>query len=143
MPLELQIVNVREFMRFGAHGKLDWRESLSCLGKIARACAQRKQGRALLDVRDARSNLTGSQLKSLVTIFHDAGFRDRHRIAVLHRRGPTPRAKLFVATAANNGWDARCFHDFEEAVSWLVISDETDADTRPQGSQEPAPPPKD
>ncbi|SRR5258706_787261 len=143
MPLELQIINVREFMRVGAHGNIDWKQSFSYLGRIARECARQKHGRVLVDVRDASSNLTASQLKSLVTIFHDAGFKDRHRIAMLHRRGPAPRTQLFVATAANDGWDARCFSDFEEAVLWLVVSDQTDVDPAPHGSQEPAPPAND
>ena len=128
MPAEFQIISAREFIRFGAHGHLDWDESCAALTQLARSCLDRGIDRALLDVRDVRSDLTQEQLMALVQTFHDVGFKDHHRLAVLHGEDREARARLFAYFAAHRGWDVQAFDNFEDAIGWLAIAEEADWD---------------
>ncbi len=126
MAIELQIITAREFIRMGAHGQLDWDQSRAVLAKLAKTCMDRHIDRALLDVRDVRSDMTPAELAELVLVFRDVGFTDHQRLAILHRADPESKAHLFVMFAANRGWNVQGFDSFEDAVGWLAIAEETD-----------------
>src|SRR5262245_21917223 len=131
MAAEFQVITAREFIRFGAHGHLDWNQSCAALSQLARSCLERGCHRALLDVRDVRSEMTQDQLAALVAIFREVGFKDHHRLAVLHGEDRESRARLFAFFAANRGWDVQAFDNFEDAVDWLAIAEEADLDIEP------------
>lgn len=120
--LELHVIKSREFVRVGAHGQIDWDQSRAGLAKLARLCVERKVDHAMLDVRDVYSDLNYEQLAALAWTFKDAGFKDHQRLAVLYHEDPEAQARLFVACAAERGWNVRAFDDFEEAVEWLAMT---------------------
>lgn len=147
MPVELHIITAREFVRMGAHGQVDWEESRASIANLARACHERHVDHAMLDVRDVRADFTHQQISELVGTFREAGFRDSQRLAVLYDDDPEAKARLFVAFAAERGWNVRAFDNFEEAVDWLAV-DEGDspdfgagADLESDQSGQPEPPP--
>ncbi len=123
MPLNLQIIRASEFIRLGAKGRVDVKESREILSEIARACRKRGVNRALLDVRAVHIGpkpvFSLQDLVRLVRTFHELGFRKEHRLAVLYSADPHHRARLFAFLSNLHGWQVRAFHEFEEAIVWL------------------------
>ena len=74
---------------------------------------------ALLDVRDLYSSATLNDLYMLAHAFHEMGFRQDHRLAVLHRYNSAERADFFAMCAQDRGFDVGAFDNFEDAIDWL------------------------
>lgn len=123
MPVELQIIRAREFIRLGAQGHLDFETSQETLQALARACRKRGLDRALLDLRalpvPVKPLFTPSELAALVETFREAGFGRHQRLAVLYRDDPHGGARTFAFISRMRGWQVRAFGDFEEALLWL------------------------
>jgi hypothetical protein len=126
VALEFQIITSREFFRLGAHGELDWPKSLEVLSMLGKAFVERGTDLALLDVRDTRTNLSDKQIKGLALVLQKAGFREHHRVAILHRPLPRPKAGVFATAARGRGFDIADFDNYEQAVEWLSRSSEED-----------------
>jgi hypothetical protein len=139
MPLELQIIRAREFVRLGARGHLDFESSKRALQDLAMACRKRGVDRALLDLRELppppEPLFNASELAALVETFRSAGFSRRQRLAVLYRCDPHHGARMFAFIGALRGWKVRAFDDFEKAIFWL--SAESDAPRKQQGEEVP------
>lgn len=119
MPLELQIIRAREFIRIGAQGRLDLLASYQVLVGLARACRLRGIDRAMLDTRDVQAELTPNDLAELVGAFREIGFTKHQRLAVLHRGDPHRRARTFALIGKLRGWKVQAFDCFEDAMAWL------------------------
>jgi hypothetical protein len=123
MPLDLEIIRVSEFIRFGAHGRLDLAASREVLSQLAIACWRRGIHRALLDLRDVRPEptpmLTTDDLAVLVNTFREAGFATKQRLAVLYSADPHRRARLFAFLSTLHGWNVKASDNFEELLQWL------------------------
>ena len=128
MPLELQIIRAREFVRLGAEGQFDFESTRAVLKTLADACRKRGIERALVDVRETSSNLTPNDLAALVNAFSEVGFSKQLRLAVLHGGDQEYRAKLFAFISALRGWTVRAFENFEEALEWLSSDQESESD---------------
>ncbi len=124
MPIELQIIRAREFIRLGAHGHIDFEASKAVLAQMANACWLRAIDQALLDLRElhpgAKPVFSPGDLAELVNTFHEIGFKRQQRLAVLYHDDPHRRARLFAAIAKQHGWSVQAFDDFEEAIIWLA-----------------------
>lgn len=125
MPLELQIIRAREFVRLGAEGQFDFASTRDVLKTLADSCRKRAIERALLDVRESRSNLTPDDLAALVNAFSEVGFSKRLRLAVLHGGDQEYRARLFAFISGLRGWKVRALETFEEALEWLSLEEES------------------
>jgi len=123
MPFDLQIINAKEFIRMGARGRLDLKASKALLAEMARACWKRQINQALLDLRTLQIGpkpvFSPRELAALVNTFHEIGFRQDQRLAVLYRRDPHHRTRMFASIAKMRGWNVGAFHDFEDAMNWL------------------------
>ena len=128
MPLEMRIFTSHEFFQLGTHGELDWARSLTVLSTLVRGFMERGTDLAIVDVRDARNNLTDDQIDGLVQVLEQVGLQPHHRVAILNRRRAEPRAPMFVAAARELGFDIAEFIDYEDAVEWLSRSPEPDPD---------------
>jgi hypothetical protein len=124
MALEFNIITSREFFRLGTHGELDWPVSMGVLEALGENLIGRGIDRAMLDLRDAQTNLNNEQVQDLVRVLKRAGFRGHHRIAILRRAHP--RAGEFVMAARLKGFDFGVFMSYEEAAEWLSASEEED-----------------
>lgn len=124
MPLELQIIRAREFVRLGASNRFDLPASKSALAALALACTKRGIDQALIDLRDVQAPATPlfapSDLSELVSTFHEMGFRKHQRLAVLFTADPHRRARLFAMIGALRGWNVAAFDSFENALVWLA-----------------------
>jgi hypothetical protein len=130
MPFNLQVIRTSDFVRLNGKGGYDPEETRQALSGIATACVQRGMNCALLDVREARSDMRMGDLYELALSFKQIGFRKEHRLAILHRSGgdvrveffamtPGERAQFFAMCAADQGWNVKAFDDYEEAMDWL------------------------
>src|SRR5580765_4259360 len=119
MPVELQIIRAAEFIRMGGKGQFDLAATCAVLNGLAQACKRRGIDRALVDSRDAHTDLNATQLASLVNVFCYAGFSRHLRLAILHATDRVHRARLFALMSRLKGWNVRAFVDFEEALAWL------------------------
>jgi hypothetical protein len=135
MPLELQVIHASEFIRVGAHGRLDVATSREILTQLAGACRRRGIERALLDLRDVHPGLvpmlSRDDLASLVSTFCSSGFSPRLRLVLLYSADPHHRARMFALMSVLHGWNVKASENFEEALHWL--SEESD----PEVQQEP------
>jgi hypothetical protein len=123
MPIELQIIRARDFIRLGAQGAFDFAASKLALAELAHACQKRGIHQAVLDLRALKPGpvpvFSPSDLAALVYTFHEIGFSKKHRLAVLYAADPHHRAHLFAFIGRMRGWSVAAFESFEEALSWL------------------------
>ena len=133
MPLELQIIRAREFIRLGASGQFDLDASRKALASLARACRKRGIDQALLDLRAFQLGPTPkfspSDLASLVGTFREIGFTHEQRLAVLYTADPHRRARLFAFIGTLRGWNVAAFDSFEKALLWLAGEELIDLET--------------
>lgn len=123
MPLDLQIIRASEFVRLGPRHRMNYEESKSALLELAHACCKRGVERALLDLREIpippKPVFSPSELAELVETFHQAGFGEGQRLAVLYKTDPHHGARLFAFIGTMRGWHVQAFDDFEKALLWL------------------------
>jgi hypothetical protein len=145
MALEMQVITSHEFFRLGTHGELDWLKSLTVLSALVQNFDERGTDLAIIDVRDAQTDLTDLQLEALVKALKKIGVRKHHRIAILHRTRPHPRSVVFAEAAQERGFDIEAFDNYERAVEWLSRPEGPDPDfdrelyLGPQGQESPQP----
>jgi hypothetical protein len=119
MPYDLHVVKTADFVRLDADGHFEKEESRRALQRIAKACVDRGINTALLDVRDARGELSLADVYKLACAFQEMGFRRDHRLAILHPFHGE-RAAFFAMCATERGWQVQAFVEFEEAMEWLA-----------------------
>ncbi len=119
MSVQIEIIRAAEFIRFGTKGEFDLLASCAALTSLAEACKRRGMSRALLDVRNARAELSPHELAAVVNAFCDIGFSRDLRLAILHAADRYQRARLFAFISRIKGWNVRAFGDFEQALFWL------------------------
>jgi hypothetical protein len=133
MPMELQIIRAREFIRLGARGHFDLKASKAVLAQLAGACCKRGINQALLDLRALHPGsepvFSPNDLVTLVNTFREVGFTPQQRLAVLYGSDPHHRARLFAFIAKLRGWKVQAFDSFEEAVTWLSEAGEPQVET--------------
>jgi hypothetical protein len=124
MPLEAQTIAAREFIRLNPDGRLDLDGSRAVLQALAETYRKRGKTRAMLDVREVRTDLTLAELAALVDAFCEMGFSESQRLAVLHSGDQNHPARLFASISKLRGWRVRPFDKLEDAVGWLALTDE-------------------
>src|SRR5436190_130624 len=116
----------RREVREGGHGELDWRQTLEVLSRLVKGLLERGTDLALVDLRDARHELTDKQRAALADLLGQVGVRAHHRIAILFAPTAHPRPPVFVEAARKLGFDVGRFYSYEEAAEWLSRSGEPD-----------------
>lgn len=143
MPLELQIIRASEFIRFGAQGHFDLAASKEVLASLAEACRKRNIHQALMDLRALQPGpkpvFSSTDLLELVNTFHEVGFTQQLRLAILYRSDPHHRARLFAFLSTLHGWSVRAFGDFEKALQWLSSSIDTTTEAARSPSEKKIP----
>ncbi len=133
MPIELQIIRAREFIRLGAHDRFDLAASKAALAHLVNACRKRRINQALLDLRAVQPGPTpifsARDLTALVGTFREIGFSTDQRLAVLYTSDPHRRARLFAFLSMLHGWNVAAFERFEDAVIWLAEEDTLDLES--------------
>jgi hypothetical protein len=123
MPYDLRIIRSREFVRLDADGHFDLAATHRLFADLLWACTNSKIGRLLLDLRDATSELTSSQLCALAKISRDVSPPpDEHKIAILGRpEVQFDRIQFVAGMAQGQGWNIAVFTEFEQAFEWVIV----------------------
>ena len=123
MPLDLQIIRAREFVRIGAEGQFDLAISKLALAELARACHKRGIQRAMMDLSELHPGpkpvFSPADLADLLSTFLEIGFTKELCLAVVYSSDPHGRARMFSMISTMHGWQVRCFENFEQAMIWL------------------------
>jgi hypothetical protein len=133
MPFNLQIIRTSDFFRLNTKGEYDLEQTRRILTKIAKSCVDSGIDCALVDVREARSEMELNDLYHLALVFREMGFRKHHRLAILYcprsagrlkffSMRPGERAKFFALCASEGGWNVQAFDDYGKAMEWFASS---------------------
>jgi hypothetical protein len=133
MPFNLQIIRTSDFIRLNANGEYDSAASRAVLSKLAKATVEKGIDCALIDVRDARSDMQMNDVYELALAFREMGFQKRHRLAILYRSTagehleffairPGERAQFFAMCASQDGLNVRAFDDYAQAMEWFAAA---------------------
>ena len=122
MPLEVQLIRAREFIRVGPQGKLNLDRSRAILESLSTACQKRGIERAMLDLRGVRSEFGPEELAECIRMFREIACPHIQRLALIHAGDPHRRVRTLALIASLRGWSVRAFDDFETAFEWLALS---------------------
>ena len=142
MSMELQIIRSSDFIRVGPEKTLDFAASKAALAELAAACRKRGINRAMLDLRGLEPGPTPvfspTDLANLVNTFHEIGFTNNEKLAVLYGSDPHHRARMFAFIGTLRGWHVAAFGSYEDAMLWL--SDDSKAAPEVESQSEEAVP---
>lgn len=104
MPLELQIIRAREFVRLGAEGKFDFAGTHAVLKTLADACRKRGIKRAMVDVRESSSNLTPNELAALVNAAREWAYDRTSHIGKLDQGLDEAKVQGWTVVSMKDDW---------------------------------------
>jgi hypothetical protein len=128
MDLNLRLIHARDFLKTSPGGELDLVTSKQVLLKLASENAAPRQYDILIDVRQAVGRLTLTDITQLVDVMIERRGSFRSKVAILTSQGRQfDNAKFMELYAGNRGFHVGAFDDFEEAMNWLMTSNELTA----------------
>jgi hypothetical protein len=107
MPFNLQIIRASDFVRLNGKGEYDQEETRRALTGIAMTCVGSGIHCALIDTREARSDMQMNDLYELAQTFKEMGFQKDHRLAIPHRSRSGVRVEFFAFGAGEILRDVR------------------------------------
>jgi hypothetical protein len=128
MPIHLKIIRATEFLIAAAQGQIDFKVSQRLLSALASAATTRQGHEVLLDMRNAQSALSASDLWNLAAELNRGSATMPRKIAVLSQMSASSQAAFFALCAKNSGIRIQAFTSFEEAVQWLSTSEQETAE---------------
>jgi hypothetical protein len=141
MPIELQVIQAREFVRLDPHEHLDLEASKKALEALAHVCRKRGLDNALLDLRTLpvllKPHFTPTELAALVCTFRTAGFSREQRLAVLYRQDAYGGVRTFAFISRMRGLQVQAFTEFEAALQWLSEGQEDRPECRENAARVP------
>lgn len=124
MPVNVKIINAKEFVRTTVSGALDFAESKRAILDIASQIKQPGEYEVLIDIRGAEITLSIANLYELaVTLAGQPSLIDS-KIGLLGPMRGVDNAYFFETVAQNRGARIRAFTDFEEAITWLILREQ-------------------
>ena len=120
MPADIRVIHVRDFLKATVQGTFDLDGSKEALAQIAEATISSDAG-IMIDVREAPSDLSVSQLSQLATEFNRLHLGTGRKTAVLTTPDRFDNSHFFAVTARGMGRDVQAFTSFEEAFDWLTL----------------------
>ncbi len=125
MDLNLRLIHAKDFLKTTPTGELDLETSKRLILNHTREYASPGQYDVLIDTRQTTGRLTLFDMAELVNVMigHRESFRSK--VAVLTSDGyQFEHAKFMELYANNRGFHIGAFDDFEEAINWLMTSNE-------------------
>jgi len=127
MDLNFRIIQAKDFLIASPTGKFDLENAKQSLLKLALENATPRQYDVLIDIRGAAFDaLLFTDVAELAQVM--IGNRDsfRAKLAILTSLGcQFDKVKFLELYAGNRGFQVGAFVDFEEALYWLVVHNET------------------
>jgi hypothetical protein len=126
MPTNIAIIETRDFIRARPDGALDLDASRELLVEVVSATRRAGEHSVLIDTRAAP--LTRLSRTDLWTLGVAAGTQPalaRGRVALLVPLDKQDDAEFFESVARLEGANVRAFSDFESAISWLIMREQS------------------
>ena len=120
MPVNVKVINTKEFIRATATGALDFAASKQAILDIASQIKQPGEYEVLIDTRGAEGTLSITELYELGVALADHPSLRRNKIGLLVPMRGVYDARFLESVALNRGVQIRAFTDFEQAITWLV-----------------------
>ncbi len=128
MDLNIRLIHSRDFIRTTPEGGPDLKMSEEIILRLALENARPNQYDILIDVRSITNRLSYFDIAALVQVMIDHRESFRSKLAVLVEPGERfDDAKFMELYAGNRGFQVGAFNDFEEAMNWLMVSNELTA----------------
>jgi len=126
MPVNVKVINAKEFIRTTVSGVLDFAESKRGILDIASQIRQPGEYEVLIDIRGAETILSIADLYELAVALAGQPSLIDSKIGLL---GPmtmsdVDKACFFETVAQNHGARIRVFTNFEEALTWLILREQ-------------------
>jgi hypothetical protein len=128
MPAHIKIITAHEFIKATPDGQFDLAASEKMLRDIVAvsALSPQQQYEIMLDIRQAKSELSFEDLWKLATEFNQFRKELSGKTAVLCSPKRFDHASFFALCSRNNGFNVSVFDSMGEALEWLIETDKTD-----------------
>lgn len=128
MDLNIRVIHSRDFLKATPSGEQDLEASKQVLLTLALENSASGQYDILIDVRQAISHLSLTDVTELVDVMIEHRDSFRSQLAILTQPEATLEIARFMELyAGNRGFQVAAFKDFEEAMNWLMSSTELTA----------------
>ena len=123
MTLKLHVIHAREFEKLTPSGEFDFDSTRNLLIEAVSVDTKASELEILLDFRQARADLTTTDIWYLAAELDKNRALFKEKIAVLIRPdGNFDNAKFFELCATNRGLDVGAFMSYEDAIGWRFPS---------------------
>jgi hypothetical protein len=123
MPINIKVIQTRDFVKTTVSGVLDFAVSKQALLEIASQIEQPGEYEILVDTREAETALSMIDIFQLGEALAAHPSLRRSKIAFLKSMKDSQQAEFLETVTANRGVRAQVFTDFEEAITWLVMQE--------------------
>ena len=125
MNLNLRLIHAKDFLQMTPMGEIDLETSKRFLLKFAPENGSPGRYDVLVDTRQTTGRLTIFDMAEMVNVMIEHRGSFRSKVAVLTSDGyQFDHAKFMKLYANNRGFQVGAFDDFEEAMNWLMTSNE-------------------
>jgi hypothetical protein len=126
MPTNIAIVHTSDFIRAMADGRLDLDLSRKLLVEAVSATQSAGEHNVLIDTRAAApTRLSRTDLWKLGVAAGTQPALAQGRVALLVPLDKQDDAEFFESVARLEGANVRAFSDFESAISWLILREQS------------------
>ena len=126
MPTNIAIVHTSDFIRATADGRLDLDLSRKLLAEVVSATQSAGEHNVLIDTRAAApTRLSRTDLWKLGVAAGTQPALAQGRVALLVPLDKQDDAEFFESVARLEGANVRAFSDFESAISWLILREQS------------------
>jgi hypothetical protein len=128
VPTNIAIIHTRDFIRARPDGALDLEASRGLLVEVVSAIRSAGEHNVLIDTRAAApTRLSRADLWTLGVAAGTQPALAHGRVALLVPLDKHDDAEFFEGVARLEGANVRAFSDFESAISWLIMSEQSGA----------------
>lgn len=126
MPTNITIVHTRDFIRAQPDGSLDLDTSRKLLVDVVSAMRTAEEHNVLIDTRATLpARLSKNDLWNLGVAAGTQRVLAQGRVALLVPLDKQDDAEFFEAVARVEGANISAFTDFESAISWLIVREQS------------------
>jgi len=125
MPTNIKIIQTQDFIRAAPDGALDVTASRDLLKDLVRKFDTAGQYHVLVDTREAEVRLSDINIFELGFALAAEPALAREKVALLVPPEEKENAEYFETVGRNRGANLRVFTDFETAITWLILKEQT------------------
>lgn len=123
MPVNVKMINAKEFVKTTATGVLDFAASRQAILDIASQIKQPGEYEVLMDTRGADVMLSITNLYELGKTLAEHPSLRQSKICLLCPLGDVDKAHFLELVAQNRGSRIMAVTDFEQAITWLIMQE--------------------